>query len=116
MRLESAPHDRPKGANNSVAPFDAKTISVGEHVSRTINAKMRICALRDIKLDVTRFLEVARKRAIDVPLMRREHPVLHLHFLGGASVVTNNARHEDFSELSGDRLKARADKINKVLN
>src|SRR5712664_959009 len=98
MRLKRTPQDRSKRSNDAVAPLSAKTIAVSKQVSMAKDIERAIRCLRDAELDMLRSPEMPSDAAVDVPLVRGEHALLHLHLLGGAPMVANNTGHKQLAK------------------
>jgi hypothetical protein len=98
VRLERASHDWAQRADNAITTLSAQTVTVSEQVAMAKQIERAIGSLRDTELDMLALPEMSSDAAVHVPLVRGEDPLLHLHFLGGAAVVANDARHEEFAE------------------
>src|SRR5258708_11273657 len=60
--------------------------------------------------------EVARDAAVDVPLVRREDALVHLHRLGGAPVVAHDTRHVNLAKAGSHGLQASGYQVDQVLD
>src|SRR5665213_3289778 len=88
MGLDRAAHDRAECANDAVAALDAEAVAVGQQEAMAEHGEVGIALGWDHKLHPLILAEVAFEIAVDVPFVRREHALLHLHLLGRATMIT----------------------------